>query len=108
VKDFEPLRQPKKDKIELTAEQKKHIELLGSLQLRKGQKLWKVHHQTKEVSEATFHHQGAVSLFEKQYHRKVLVEEGYWYTSAINKKNALRKFEKMMRAHIIKQMMSGK
>lgn len=80
---------------------KKKDRLLGNLQLKRGQKLWKVHLDTFDVSEAEFHRNHAVLGTEGKVKikKEVIIDEDYTYVPAINAKNALRKVLKRFAKH---------
>jgi len=90
-----------KDKVVITAQQEKKYEhkLVRSIRPHKGHTLFKVCEKTGDISEAEFEKQdlqikdlsnpllGAVK-------KKVIIEEGFIYISALNKKNVIKKLTK--------------
>jgi hypothetical protein len=93
-----------KDKVVIVGEQeKKHqMEFIGSLKPYKGHTLFKVNKVTGEILEAEFEKLDLkINSLDKQHvntvHRKVIVEAGFYYVSALNKKNVLKKFIKNLR-----------
>ena len=79
--------------IEQQAEkdQRKEKTLLGTIVPHKGHTLYKVDLETEEVSLAKY---SSAYNVDKTIPKKVIVEEGYYFVSALNRKNALKKFRK--------------
>lgn len=89
-----------KDQTAVVAEkqQEKKLKLVGRIQPHKGHTLFKVDRKTLEISKAKFE---AVDItFEQAKERKkptkkVIVEEGFVYVSALNEKNVFKKLPKL-------------
>ena len=79
-------------------EQEKKLKLLTTIKPHRGHTLFKVNTETREISEAEFEETDVEyhSVINKQNvsKRKVIVEEGHIYVSALNKKNVLKKISK--------------
>lgn len=89
-----------KDRLEIKAEKghEKQHKLIGRIVPQNGHTLFKVNDETSEVSLAEYEKQdinfqdavnGNVTTS-----RKVIIEDGYSYYSALNKRNALKKHRK--------------
>jgi hypothetical protein len=72
-------------------DQRKEKTLLGTIFPHKGHTLYKLDLETEEVSLAKYSSDYNV---DQTIPKKVIVEEGYYYVSALNKENALKKFRK--------------
>ena len=98
MKEIQPID---KDKVAIVKQQEQRTELkyLGSLRPKNGHTLFKVSRATGEISEASFEEIDVVynqvnskkDVENLRTKKKVIVEEGYFYVSALNKKNVLRK-----------------
>lgn len=93
-----------KDKVVIVGEQeKKHQqEFVGSLKPYKGHTLFKVNKKTGEITEAEFEKLDLQINSLDQDHlntarRKVIIEPGFYYVPALNKKNVLKKIIKKLR-----------
>ena len=82
-----------KDKIEVTVEQQKEdrLEYIETLIPHGGHTVWRVNEETLEVEEATYLQSDWI--FNGVNKLKMLIEDGWFYTSALNKKNALKNFK---------------
>lgn len=104
MKELEPhnFLQKEKDKIEVSQEKQIEYQLIyqGTIVPHEGHTLYEIDLKTKEINEAEYQHQDYV--FDPEWHpskklkvdSKVIMNEGCVYVSALNKKNALKKFEK--------------
>lgn len=74
---------------------KKELKLIGTLKPQKGHKCFEINTITNEISEAEFY-EDYVSMFSSSYERKkkLKVKENCIYITALNKKNAMKKFKK--------------
>jgi hypothetical protein len=97
------ITQVKKDEVTAVAEipvENKEV-FQGRQRLFAGQKCWQINGKTFEVEEAKYEveavkfEDAAVNMAAPK--RKVLMQKGHWYVVALNKKNALRKLDKMIR-----------
>lgn len=70
--------------------------LIGNLRLRKGHALYKLNFKNGVISKVDLDDPKTVSFDGVKERRKVTMEEGYLYQTALNDKNAKRKFEKMV------------
>ena len=79
-------------KIEVSVNKKKQIEheLIGDIELYDGHTIWQINNQTLEVEKAKF--SNATYHFAGDNRKEIIVKQGHTYVSALNKKNALRKF----------------
>jgi hypothetical protein len=75
---------------------KKELKLLGSLNPQRGHKCFEVNTITNEVSEAEFF-EDYVAMFSSSYERKkkLRVKENCVYITALNKKNAIKKYNSL-------------
>lgn len=83
--------------IERQAEINKTRKHVGKLKPHGGHKVWEVNETTLEVKEATFKRRDLIINFSKGRHSdrsEIDIKEGFFYTSALNKKNALKNFRK--------------
>jgi hypothetical protein len=84
------------DKIseEIVKPIKKELKLIGTLRPQKGHKCFEINTITNEISEATFF-EDYVSMFSSSYERKkkLKVKEDCVYITALNQKNALKKYK---------------
>jgi len=73
---------------------KKEKELLGTLYPKKGHKCFEINTITENIIEAEFF-EDIVSMFSSSYERrkKLKVKENCVYITALNKKNALKKYK---------------
>ena len=92
--------QVKKDKIvlEKQAEQQKEEKLIGKISPKRGHTLFEINESTKEIKKAVFESQ--TITFEQAKSKfltpskKVLINKGCVYIPALNKRNAIKKFNK--------------
>ena len=82
-----------KSKIEVSVKQKKQIEyqLVGKIIPFQGHKIWEINNETEEIDEAKFA-KATYHLF-GEFKKEVIKKQGYTYVSALNKKNALKKYK---------------
>jgi len=72
----------------------------GNQRLRPGHKCWKIDGKTLEVTEAEY--ETAPIKFDEANDpmvspkRRVIMEKGYWYVTALNKRNAIRRLHVMI------------
>jgi len=90
-----------KDKVVIVGEQEKKFQqvFLGSYKPYKGHKLWKVCKKTLEITEAEYekldlHIKDLDKPLIGAKKKKVIIEEGFLYIQALNKKNVLKKLMK--------------
>lgn len=83
-----------KGKTELSVEKEQEIarELVGQIIPHKGHTMFEINEETGEIQKATYIDKG-VFIFGKKNHREVLIREGFFYTSALKKETALRKWK---------------
>jgi len=83
-----------KDQLEVTIKQKKQVEkkLIGDIVPHNGHKIWKINKETLEVEEAKY--LNTAFYVGKENKKEILVTDGFEYISALNKKNALKLFNK--------------
>lgn len=84
-----------KDKIEIAVKKKQQIEhqLLGKVRPRNGHKVFEINIETLEVNEAKFSPVTAL-VFGVVKNKEIIIKKNHVYISALNKKNALKKFSK--------------
>lgn len=80
-------------KIEVSVKQKKQIEheLIGKIIPHEGHIIWQINKETLEIEKAKF--SNATYYFGGDNKKEIITKEGYAYVSALNKKNALRKYK---------------
>lgn len=73
---------------------KTELKLIGTLKPNKGHKCFEINTITNEICEAEFY-EDIVSMFSSSYERrkKLKVKENCVYITALNKKNALKKYK---------------
>jgi len=80
-----------KEKIEVVANQKKQIEreLVGYLMPYNGHKVWEINIETGEIDEAKY----AVANYDVfgENKKEIVIKDGFYYVSALNKQNAYKK-----------------
>ena len=83
-----------KDKLEISIQQKKQIEkkLIGDIVPNNGHKIWKINEETMEVEEAKYLNNAFIIGTENK--KEILITNGFFYVSALNKKNALKLYRK--------------
>ncbi len=93
-----PVEQKNKDSVSVVSQNEayKNVKFLGRIQLKKGQTLYEINYNTGEVKEAEFMNDKTFfadlqkSLNPRQ--KKLIVKENCIYVLALNRKNAIRKF----------------
>lgn len=90
------------DKIEIVdqKQQKSQLKLLKSIKPHQGHKCWELNTETGEVKEAEFKEENVdfISAENKKIalRKKIITKDGYIYLPALNKKNAIKKFKKLL------------
>lgn len=86
-----------KQKIEVNINQKQQIEaqLVGQIKPKNGHKVFAINKKTKEISLAKFDSLAIIRDIRQTVNKRITVEEGFFYISALNEKNALKKFNKI-------------
>ena len=81
-------------KIEISVKQKKQVEhqLIGKIIPREGHKIWQINDQTLEIKVAEFSNTTYYLLGENK--KQIIIKKGHTYVSALNQKNALKKYYK--------------
>jgi hypothetical protein len=78
-------------------EVRKEKKYLGTLHPHTGHKIWQIDLSTKEIAEAEFEKEDHILTARGVNSRKrILVKPHHLYCSALNRKNALKKFVKMI------------
>ena len=92
------LEETKTRKIEVQAQKQeiKKLKFLGSLRPHKGQECYQLEVATGVVTLAEFTTTNVPFGSTFKVSNKIIVKPGYLYNTAINKKNAQRKFIKML------------
>lgn len=93
MKELENLTQ---DQQEITAAHEKKEVLMGSYTQQAGHTLFQCHKTTGEVEICKFENATIDLTTGKKTNKKLIYNPDYMYASALNKKNAIRKFEKML------------
>jgi len=80
-------------KIEISVKQKKQVEhkLIGKIIPHEGHIIWQINDETLEIEVAKF--SNATYHFGGENKKEIITKQGYSYISALNKKNALKKFK---------------
>lgn len=93
MKELE-LEAKQKDKLEISIQQKRQIEkkLIGDIVPNNGHKIWKICEETMGVEEAKYQNNAFIVGTENK--KEILVTNGFFYVSALNKKNALKLYRK--------------
>lgn len=81
-----------KPDTEFSVKQKKQVEhqFINSIVPHDGHTLWKINNETLEVEKAKFSMARYTELGEIK--RDMIIQDGYTYVAALNKKNALKKY----------------
>lgn len=87
------LEQTIKPQIEISVKQKKKIEyeLIGVIIPYEGHVIWQINKKTLEIERAKF--SNATYTYGEKMKKEIIRKEGFEYVSALNEKNALRKFK---------------
>jgi hypothetical protein len=87
------LEQNTKAKLEISVKQKKQVQhqLIGKIIPHEGHTIWQINNETLEIEKAKF--TNATYHIGGENKREIITKQGYTYISALNKKNALKKFE---------------
>ena len=82
-----------KVKTELSVKQKKQIEheLVGKIIPHEGHVIWQINKETLEIEKAKF--SNATYVYGGENKKEIIVKDGFAYISALNKKNALKKYK---------------
>ena len=96
-----PIEEKKRDEVKQVAqvEQEKQLRHIGQIRPHKGHKLFEVDQKTGVVREAQFEKTDihySQDLNKAKRSKKVVVREGCFYLTALNQKNACRKYLKMI------------
>lgn len=77
---------------------KSEMKLLGTLKPQKGHKCFEINTITQDINEAEFY-EDIVSMFSSSYERrkKLKVKDSCVYLTALNKKNALKKYREQLK-----------
>ena len=80
--------------IEESVKQQKQIEheLIGEIIPHNGHSIFKINKESKKVELAKY--SNTTFTFNGENKKKIIVEDGFHYVSALNKKNALKKYLK--------------
>lgn len=91
MKEFEPKNDTR---IEMSVKQKKEVkhELVDNLVPHEGHTVWKINKETLEIEPAKY--TNATYNLTGDNKREILIQPGYAYVAALNKKNALKKYQK--------------
>jgi hypothetical protein len=93
MKEFEGVYQ-EKDKMELSIQKKqqKEKEFVGKIIPHAGHKIYEINEETLEIGLAKYE---LKTFIIGQYHNnpEIIIRNGYSYVSALNKKNALKKYK---------------
>lgn len=81
--------------IELSVKQKKQVEyeLIGKIIPHENHTIWQINIETLEITKAKFSNATFV-VIGQQNKKELIIKDGHYYVSALNKKNALKKFHK--------------
>lgn len=79
--------------IEVSVKKKKQVEhqLIDNIIPFDGHKIWEINNVTLEIEPAKFSNN--TFLFDGVNKKEIFVKKGFTYISALNKKNALKKFK---------------
>lgn len=82
-----------KTRVELSVKQKKQIEyeLIGHIIPHEGHVIWQINKETLQIERAKF--SNATYVFGGENKKEIIIKDGYAYVSALNKKNALKKYK---------------
>lgn len=91
MKEIELIKQ---DKLEISIKQKKQIEkkFIGDIEPYNGHKIWKINEETMEVEQAKF--SSVTFAYNQENKKEIIIQNGHFYVSALNKKNALKLYKK--------------
>jgi len=95
---------PEKDKVEIVnqAEKKYELKKLGTITPQRGHVLFQINTQTGDIELAEYEKVDAllptrINKADAGIVKKVLIKTGCVYVSALNKKNAIKKFNKRVK-----------
>lgn len=89
-----------KHNIEISVKQKKQVEheLIGNIVPHEGHTVWKINKETLQIEKAKFSNVIYSNTIDnngfQSIKKQLIVQDGYEYISALNKKNALKKYFK--------------
>jgi len=101
-----------KDQVVITdqKEQETQLKKVGQVRPFRGHKLFKVNKITLEIIEAEFVKPDEITFEEakagKKVKKKVIVEEGFAYFSALNKNNVIKKLKKLVDPKEVDRLLS--
>lgn len=80
--------------IEVSVKQQKKVEyqFIGDIVPNEGHKIWQINKETLEVDEAKFTNTTYQMFGENK--KEIIVKDEFAYVAALNKKNALKKYNK--------------
>lgn len=92
------IQEVRKDTLQIEAEKpiERQNKLVGSTRLHAGQKLWECNIETGEIAQVNYEDTAEIDFENKEARKRVTVKEGHLYCGAINKKNAVKHFTKML------------
>ncbi len=81
-------------KTEVSVKQKKKIEyeLISKIIPHEGHSVWQINEETLEIEKAKFSNVNFVVGMENK--KEIIIKKGFSYISALNKKNAIKKYLK--------------
>ena len=93
MKEFEGVYK-EKDKMELSIQKKqqKEKELVGKIIPHEGHKVWEINDETFEIKQAEFEKKTFI-IGRNQMNPEIIIRSGFSYVSALNSKNALKKYK---------------
>lgn len=88
----------KKDKIEISVQQKQQIEreFIGSLKPKNGHIVFEINVKTGKIIPAVFDDLGIIKFTGEAFKKTITINKDCVYISAMNKTNALKKFRKVL------------
>ena len=81
-------------KMHIEQQQEKKHEFIGSIKKQPGHTIWQINLKTQEITPAEFDEE-SINFETKLPERKIITRQGHWYCSALNKKSAFNRFNKM-------------
>lgn len=101
MKEFEP-NNPEQIELRVEKQHKKAVDFVGSFIKYPGHTVWEINLKSQEITPAEFSEE-VVDFTTGAIKRKIIAKPAHWYCSALNKKAAFNKFNKMAKAFVEKQ-----
>lgn len=86
-------------KVHVETQQEKQKKFIGSIKKYPGHYIWQINLRTQELTKVEFDEE-AINFETGAAERKIITKEGHWYCSALNRKSAFNRFNKMAKSFV--------